>query len=152
MDEPPQDSSQPTQPNPPTARQGPVTRLSKVAGIIILFVGLGLTAYGGYGVVWSATSDSSLKAISVFIASVVLVIGLPALIGGIGILRGAEWGRGIGILYSVSLGLVSLDWTIANILGPGNFLSTLLFGLTFVLFCTYSAIELIARWRGPAIA
>jgi hypothetical protein len=29
-------------------------------------------------------------------------------------------------------------------------LSTLLFGLTFVLFFTYSAIVLIFRWRRPA--
>jgi hypothetical protein len=111
----PQDPTQPTPPyshpaprvRRPAPPRGPVTRLSKVAGVIVLLLGLAVTAYGGYGVVWSATSDSYLKGISILIASVVVVMGLPALLAGIGILRGAEWGRVIGIIYSLSLGLVS---------------------------------------------
>jgi len=102
--------------NPP---QGPVTRHSKVAGVVLLPVGLGLTAIGGYAVAdpFGAQAQSS-RWIGQLFGSIVLVIGLPALLGGIGILRGATWGRGIGILYSVIASLASIAWTIANITGP----------------------------------
>jgi len=159
VDEPPQDPTQPPQPTPPAAPQGPVTRLSKVAGIIILISGLGLTAFGGYGVVSSISSQPFLWEIVAFIASVVIVIGLPGLLGGIGILRGAGWGRGIGIFYSVSLGLVSLTVTIANMVGldieAGRVVEAepkISLGLPFVLLFTYSAIVLMFRWRRPATA
>jgi len=135
------------------APQGPVTRLSKVAGIIILLPGLGLTAYGGWFMAdpfGGPDLPSGLEGVLIGVG--ILVIGLCALLGGIGILRGAEWGRWIGIFCGVSFGLGSLAFIgdiEAHIVARGeNFLLTLLLRLAFVMF-TYSAIVLMFRWRRP---
>ena len=123
VDQQPQDSSQRITPAPPPpgsgeavipAPQGPVTRLSKVAGILVGVTGLAATAFGGWAIVDSASAGSYAWLVQM-IGFGILVIGLPALLAGIGILRGAEWGRGIGILYSLSLGLVLFAWTFANL-------------------------------------
>lgn len=160
MDQPPQDPTQPTPPAPQLpssqavipAPQGPVTGLSKVAGIIILLVGFGLTAVGGDA--WAdpfGVQPQSSRWIGELFGSILVVTGLPGLLTGIGILRGAEWGRVIGIIYSVLFGLASFAWGINNRTGPDN-RYTPLFGLALVLLFAYSAIVLIARWRGLATA
>lgn len=125
VDQPPQDPSQPIPPaaQPPgpawvqpamRAPEGPVTRLSKVAGIVVGLSGLAVTAVGGWALV-DSPSAGSYAGIVQMIGIGILVIGLPALFAGIGILRAAEWGRGIGIFYSLSLGLVLFAWTFANL-------------------------------------
>lgn len=96
------------------APEGAVTRLSKLAGIVVGLSGLAATAVGGWALV-DSPSAGSYSGIVQMLGIGILAIGLPALLAGIGILRGAGWGRGIGILYSLSLGLVSLAWTIANV-------------------------------------
>ena len=179
---PPQQYAPPPQPAPggwapqgpagsqwvmPPARQGPVTLLSKFAGIIILLFGLGWTAIGALitfgGAVVSTASDSSafsqlgdaLGGVIAGLGVVILVIAIVELLGGIGILLSKSWGRIIGITYSLIFGAGSLliafgggranDATDA---GPG----VLIFGLTFFVLYAYSLVVLMARWRGPATA
>jgi len=78
----------------------------------------------------------------------IIVIGLVQLLGGIGILRGAEWGRPIGGMFSLLFGILSLQW--ARIQGrAADDISALILGLVFVLFA-YSAIVLMFRWRRPS--
>jgi hypothetical protein len=140
LDGPPRDPSPPPQPPPSAAPQGPVTRLSKVAGVIVVLVGLVLTALGAF-LVWvfhdGFSSGSGIRFIALLGVGI-LVIGPPALLAGIGILRGKDWGRIIGIVYSLLLVVLSLFFPLSiDIDVP-------IFALS-----AYTLIVLIARWREP---
>lgn len=151
----------------PPAQQGPVTLLSKFAGIIILLFGLGWTAIGALitfgGAVVSTASDNSafsqlgdaFGGVIAGLGIVILVIAIIELLGGIGILLSKSWGRIIGIAYSLIFGAGSLlialgggrasDTTNA---GPG----VLIFGVVCFVLYAYSLIVLMARWRGRVTA
>jgi len=85
--------------------------------------------------------------IAFLFGSGIIVIGLVQLLGGIGILRGAEWGQYIGIMSSLLFGGGSLQWALAK-RQEADDLSALILGLVVVLFA-YSAIVLMFRWRRP---
>jgi hypothetical protein len=135
----------------PATPRGPVTTFSKVAGIIIVLVGLGLTALGGGAFVFSVlayTGDS--QGLGEWFGLVLLVIGVGVLLPGIGILRGEEWGRAIGIFYGGLAGFLSFGFGQES-LKDGRVLSALICGLV-VVASVYVVIVLLARWRGPATA
>jgi hypothetical protein len=137
--------------SPPFSTQSPVTRLSKSAGIVILLVGLGLTLAGASIAAYSIlASDVSTAYIGLSFGIVQLAFGVPQLVSGIGVLRGAMWGRRLGVFVSVTVGLIS--FFLAQVAGKeGHVPLVLVFGSAF-LFYAYSLIVLVARWRASAAA
>ena len=117
----------------------------------MLLVGVGQTVLGA-GLVWyypdGFSPGSGSRGIVTLIGIGTLMIAAPQLLGGIGILRGAEWGRRIAILCSVTFGLNAF-FLVDLTRREGNLLLVVLFGLAFVLYA-YSFIVLWLRWRRPA--
>lgn len=85
--------------------------------------------------------------IASLVGIVITMIGLVQLLGGIGILRGAEWGRPIGGMFSLLFGILSLQWALTK-RREADDISAFILGSVFVLFA-YSAIVLMFRWRRP---
>ncbi len=123
------------------APQGPVTGLSKVAGLIILLTALPWIAVGGD---WLGIVD--------LVGLVIMVIAIVQLIAGIGILAGSEGARVIGIVYSFASGaglLVGFRELLMAINDDTVFIDALTSAPGFVLYA-YSFIVLWLRWRRPA--
>ena len=153
------------------AQRGPVTGLAKIAGLIILLFGLAWTALGVILTLagGAAKVGSSSTALPEFVNGigdviaglgiVILVVAIIELLGGIGILLSKDWGRIIGIIYSLIFGAGSVfivlggsrassDSDVANNGGFG----ALIFGLVFLIGYLYSLVILGIRWRGRARA
>jgi hypothetical protein len=130
-----------------------VTGLSKLASIIVLLPGLALILWGGSTVLgFFVSPPESSPGLSGLIGGIVfLVIGIAEVLAGIGILRGAEWGRRIGIFSSVIFGAVLLLYG-ASLRSEWYFeLYVLIVAPVFVVYA-YSAIVLTYRWRRPGPA
>jgi hypothetical protein len=138
---------------PSSGYLGPVTRVSKSAGIVLLALGLGLVAYGG---AFAASDHPGLAAasrgVSLVIGMLIIVSGFPEVLVGIAILRGKEWGRSVGIVLSVIFGvwtfLVAIGYTEVGINGIGD-PGEPIYAPAFAAYA-YSLFVLLARWRGPA--
>jgi hypothetical protein len=153
----------------PVAARGPVTGLAKIAGIFLLVFGLLWTGIGALFVLGGAAakvggSNAGIpglgNAVGDFVAGfgiVILVIAVVEILGAIGVLLSKEWGRIIGIVYSLIFGLGSIlivgggasANNVSNTNGGGV---TLIIGLVFLIGYAYSLIVLAARWRGRATA
>jgi hypothetical protein len=150
----------------PSAQRGPVTGLAKLAGIIVLVFGLLWTAIGVLITFLggAAKVGSSGTALPEFVNSVgdvvagfgivILVIAIVEVLGGIGVLMSKDWGRIIGIVYSLLFGFGSVFIVIgginaSNVTDSGG-LVTLVIGLVFLIGYLYSLFALGVRWRGRA--
>ncbi len=171
---------QPTQGwvQPAVAAQGPVTILARLAGVVLVLLGL---FWGLAGVVLIiggsafrslfdqlggplSTDSNSVDAagnlvggIFVGIGIVILVLAIVEVLGGIGAILGKTWGRIIGILYSLVFGLflllglsgASRASDVTDTSGAGG---GIIFLLVMFLLYLYAFVVLIIRWRGRARA
>ena len=151
MDQPPEAHPTAPAPKPPGASaqaaipvpQGPVTLLSKVAGLITLLSALPWIPVGS---VWLGLVELAPVGLGI------MVIAIVQLLAGIGILRGSERARVTGIVYSLALGaapLVGFREILMLISDDNVFVDALTSVPGFVLYA-YSFIVLCLRWRRPA--
>src|SRR5262245_27196060 len=157
---------------PPTAPSLAVQRtpLSLAAGILLLILGvlgalLGLliAVVGGTFVRDFNFGDvpgfngvdpgDVIGSVVAFVGIVLIVGGLIYLVGGIGIIRSREWGRIIGILVGI---LIGLFW-LAGVFGGGQYSDTggraggALFAVILFAIHAYIAAALLFFWkRGPS--
>jgi hypothetical protein len=105
------DTSQTPRPSAAPAQppRGPVTLLSRLAGVWIVSMGTGLAYIGPQFVTYAGASRASMASLGVAIGIAVVIIGLIELLGGIGILKGKGGGRWTGIGYSVFFGALALQ-------------------------------------------
>ncbi len=157
---------------PPAAATVAVQRtpLSLAAGILLLILGilgalfgLLIAVVGGtfvrdfnFGDVPGfngANPGPVIGSVVAFVGIVLIVGGLIYLVGGIGIIRSREWGRVIGILVGI---LIGLFWLI-GVFGGGQYPDASgrtgggLFALILFAIHAYIAVALLLFWkRGPA--
>ena len=162
---------------PVLTQKGSVTILARIAGLVLVLLGL---FWGLIGVVLiiggsafrsfldqfgplnsdTTTVDNAgniVGGIFVGFGIVILVLAIVEVLGGFGTLLGKTWGRIIGILYSLVFGaflLLGLAGTsraadVGNTNGAGGGLILLL--IMFVLYL-YALVVLLIRWRGHARA
>lgn len=152
------------------AQRGPVTGLAKIAGLIILLFGLAWTALGVILTLagGAAKVGSSSTALPEFVNGigdivaglgiVILVVAVIELLGGIGILLSKEWGRIIGMIYSLIFGAGSVfivlggsrASSVSDSASSNGGFGALIFGLVFLIGYLYSLVVLGVRWRGRA--
>ncbi|MGH2511584.1 MAG: hypothetical protein ACRDGQ_02735, partial [Candidatus Limnocylindrales bacterium] len=158
----------------PTAAQGPVTILARIAGLFILLLGLLWGVIGAFivigGTAFSSitdqfgplnTTDANTIAnagdvVGGVIAGfgvVIVVLAVIEVLGGLGALFGKTFGRIVGILYSLLFGallLLALSGATRADTGDANVgTGVLILGAMFAMYL-YSLIVLLLRWRGRA--
>jgi hypothetical protein len=161
---------------PAVNQQGPVTILARIAGLVLVLLGL---FWGLIGVVLIiggsafrsfldnfgplSTNASNVDAagnivggIFVGIGIVMLILAIVEVLGGFGAMLGKTWGRIIGVLYSLVFGvflLIGLTGSsraadVSNTDTRGG----VIFLLVMFLLYLYALVVLIIRWRGRAHA
>lgn len=80
-----------------------VAILSIIFGVLMAFLGLGI-----FGIIAAAGAASGEQeamwvtgAVGIFIAGLFAILALPAIIGGIGLLKGRNWGRILILIVAV---------------------------------------------------
>ena len=154
-------------PAPPVAVAGRRTTLSLVAGIILVLLGvLGTIAslavltigrafinqfdFGSMpGLQGLRDPNSFVESALMFGGIFVLVCSTFYIVGGVGILRSAGWGRVIGIVIGILAGLVWLgSLTGGNAAGRGD----LSFAIVLLVAHAYVAVALLFFWKTKTAA
>ncbi len=151
-------------PPPAVARPGQRTTLAAVAGVILVVLGvlgglIGVVILGGAalfadlvegsvgtvpGLPEGMTIEEFVGGVVGIVGSLVIAFSVAYVLGGIGVLRTAGWGRVIGITVAVISGLV---WA-GGLSGRDGF------GFAMVMFLLHAYVffALVFRWREPATA
>ncbi|NJD29165.1 MAG: hypothetical protein FIA92_12825 [Chloroflexi bacterium] len=154
-------------PAPAAAMPGarpPRTTLSAIGGVALLALGIVGILFGALFLAGAAfvsqiagdfigeipdvpdgvTAGGIVGGVIAFFAVLVLAYSVAYILGGIGVLRSAEWGRWLGIVVSVISGLI---WASGMSSGSDGF------GFAVVMFLIhlYVFFVLVFRWREPAV-
>jgi len=163
----------------PATTKGPVTILARIAGLLLLLLGLFWGAIGALLIVGgtafhfltdrisvlNTTDANSVNAAGNVVGGVIagfgvvmLVLAVVEVLGGIGALFGKGWGRVIGILYSLVFGaflllaLTSGTRAATDAGADSGAGSGLIVILVMFLLYLYALVVLLVRWRGHARA
>lgn len=143
--------------------RAPRTTLSAAGGVVLLALGIVGLLFGVLGLASAAlisqllrdytgneipdfgngvTAGGIVGGVVAFFAILVIAYSVAYVLGGIGVLRSAEWGRWLGIVVSVISGLI---WA------TGLNGATDGFGFSLVMFLVhlYVFFVLVFRWREP---
>ena len=163
---------------PALNQKGSVTILARLAGVVLVLLGLFWGAAGVILIIGGSafrsifdqlggplsTDTNSVDAagnivggVFVGIGIVILILAIVEVLGGIGTIIGKTWGRIIGILYSLVFGSflllggsgASRASDVTDTSGAGG---GLIFLLVMFLLYLYALVVLIVRWRGRAHA
>ncbi len=163
----------------PAMAKGPVTILARIAGVLLLLIGLfwgvlGVGAIAGGAILrdffdrLGANSGDSVNGTALGnavldaaagVGIVMLFFALFEVLAGLGIIFGKTWGRILGILYSLLFGSLLLIIISSALSALNNSGADTSDGFPIVVFVVgmfvaylYSLVILVLRWRGAARA
>jgi hypothetical protein len=162
----------------PVEARGSVTILARLAGLILVILGIFWAAVGAILIVGGnafksitdqfgalSTTDATtvdqagniISGVLVGFGVVILVVAIVEIFGGIGALFGRGFGRAIGIFYSLLFGaflLVGLTGATraSDVTSDGSTGGGVAIVLVMFLLYLYTLIVLLVRWRGKATA
>jgi hypothetical protein len=162
----------------PTEARGSVTILARVAGVILVIMGVFWAAVGAILIVGGnafksitdqfgalSTADANtvdqagniVGGVLVGFGVVILIVAIVEIFGGIGTLFGRTFGRAIGIFYSLIFGaflLVGLTGATraSDVTNDSSAGGGVIIVLVMFLLYLYTLIVLLLRWRGKARA
>jgi hypothetical protein len=143
-----------------TGRKGVVTRLGRLAGLIVALIGALWVCFGGLLILGALVvqgleiqmeeqgySGVDFKSLLIVVGIVIICLALVEFIGGVGALLQQEWGRIIGIIYALMFGVGSALALLEYLTGRPSEPLAILFGIHLVAYVIVVVI-LLGRWRG----